>query len=571
MRFSLFAGCLLFSALLIRAQSTVDTVYRLHGSVVNGVTGRPIGRALVVSQDRRLATMTNAEGQFSLEVSVPAAAAAQAETKRQFVGGSVLTGSDGSVGPLVSSGGTGLVLSAQRPGYLESRQGANVLLDSNAGTRSITLRLLPAASIHGQITANGAEGLRGVRVELLRRAVLDGRPSWQMASARQVEADGSFSMTDLQPGEYTVATSEWSPVGFNGAADAAATEQYPPDFLGDTRTLEGATKIHLAYGQSAQADLHLRAVPYYPVTIPVQGLAPNTGANVRVVAGAGFQLYQLGWSNSDTAVKGALPDGDYLVIVNTFGSQHAGTQVPIHVANAPVMHAPAGLTPTQDIPVLVRDERTQTGNGGSANVTLQVIGGSSLQVSTPGFFLAVRPEDPEAGGGGMMQNTAGGTVLQNMMPGRYFVQGNALGRGYIAAITCDGVNLLTGAMVVNDSGHTSPVEVVLRDDSGTISGTVDVASRGLSAARVLIVPTDGSGHVLHAYVTAAGKFEMGNVPPGSYRVFAMPADTNETLPYLDAEAMKPYDGKGSAVSVMAGQTAQVQAELIALDGTGVQP
>ncbi|WP_419805812.1 hypothetical protein [Terriglobus sp.] len=540
------------------AQNTADTVYHLHGSVVNGVTGRPIGRALVVSSDRRLATMTNAEGQFTLDVSVPAAPAVQATGSTTPV---VITGANMLRGLL--SGG--ISFSAQRPGYLPSRQGTLIALDATANTGNVVLRLLPAASIRGQITANGAESLRGLRVELLRRSVQDGRFRWQMAGVRPLSADGSFLITDLQPGEYTVATSEWSPQMFNLTATPTVSEQYPPDFLGDTRTLDGATKLHLGYGQPARANLHLHTAPYYSVTIPVQGLPPNSPVNVRVSSGTGFQLYQLGWNNRNGAVEGALPDGDYVVTVSTFGQQHAAAQIPLHVAGAAILHAPAGLTPTQDIPVSVRDERTQTGSGAS------VYAGPAQAQNSPGFFLSIRPEDTESGGGGMMQNTTNGPMLQNMMPGRYFVQGNAMGRGYIAAMTSDGVNLMTQALVVNDSGHTAPVEVTLRDDSGIIAGTVDFRSTGLQAARVLILPTDGSGHVLYSYVTSAGKFEQGNVPPGSYRVFAMPADQTDTLPYLDAQAMRTYDAKGGAVTVTAGQTAQVQAELVGLDGTGVQP
>ena len=547
----------------VPAQSTADTVYHLHGSVLNGVTGRPIGRALVVSPDRRLATMTNAEGHFTLDVSVPPATAAEGQRSTATQQGA---GIRFSGGPLSAGrfGGGGLVLTAQRPGYLPSRQGAALTLDATLNTREIVLRLQPAASIRGQVIAPGAEGFRGVRVELLRHSVLDGRPSWQMASMRQVGADGTFTMTDLQPGEYTVATSEWVPQNRLVVDVKNITDQYPPDFLGDTRTLDGATKLHLAYGQSAQANLHLHTARYYPVTIPVQGLPQNSGASVRVAAGAGFQLYQLGWNNRDGTVEGALPNGDYVVTVNAPGSQHAGAQIPLHIADAAVVHAPVGLTPTQDIPVTVRDERT--GAGSATAFT-----GPPQAGNNPGFYLSVRPEDLESGGGGMMQTTGGGPVLQNMMPGRYYLQGNSMGRGYVAAITCDGVNLLTQAMVVNDSGHTAPVEVTLRDDGGTISGTVDLASSNLSAARVIILPSDGSGHVLYSYVTGAGTFQMSNVPPGSYRVFAMPADETETLPYLDAQAMRPYEGRGGAVTVLAGQTAQVKAELVGLNGAAVQP
>ncbi len=53
------------------AEPVPEVVDTVHGIVVNSVDGKPIARALVVSGDRQMATMTDEEGRFSFQVHHP--------------------------------------------------------------------------------------------------------------------------------------------------------------------------------------------------------------------------------------------------------------------------------------------------------------------------------------------------------------------------------------------------------------------------------------------------------------------------------------------------------------------
>src|ERR1700761_2832282 len=57
--------------------ATADTVYHLHGVVLNAITGEPVARALVQSTDGRFGTLTDSEGRFAADLTAFAQPPAQ--------------------------------------------------------------------------------------------------------------------------------------------------------------------------------------------------------------------------------------------------------------------------------------------------------------------------------------------------------------------------------------------------------------------------------------------------------------------------------------------------------------
>src|SRR6185312_4394878 len=115
------------------AQATAgDTVYHLHGTVIDGVSGKPLSRALVKSGDQRLATMTGSDGKFAIDIRVPERPAAAGNSSRNNFGDIFLG------------------LMAQKPGYLapQGRQTPIAISEALSST-SVELKLMPAAVISG--------------------------------------------------------------------------------------------------------------------------------------------------------------------------------------------------------------------------------------------------------------------------------------------------------------------------------------------------------------------------------------------------------------------------------------
>ena len=162
-------------------------------------------------------------------------------------------------------------------------------------------------------------------------------------------------------------------------------------------------------------------------------------------------------------------------------------------------------------------------------------------------------------------------VLDNLTPGRYWLWLHS-SRGYVAAVTMGGVDLLHEPLVVSP-GSSTPVEVIMRDDTAELDGTVagiaspaaaDTASSTAVAqqAWVYCIPTsDGPGHFQQVWVSPDGKFTSAQMTPGTYRMLAF-ASRQPNLPYRDPEAMKLYETKGQLVHLTAGQKTSVQLQLI---------
>ena len=540
------------------APSSSETTYHLHGSVVNGINNASIGRALVFSMDRRLATMTDSEGHFNIDVVVPPRANGSAS-------GPAVEGSVTFIGPSAQYGGGMVQLTAQRPGYEMPRTPLLLSLDSTLDTRPINISLMPSAGISGHVLAPGTDGAHNVHVTLLLHQVQDGEYTWTQAGSRQTDSHGDFHFSNLRGGEYTVMTDEWAgdqPI-LPQQQQKTVTREFPPDFLGDTPGIAGATVLHLRFGDNPRVDLHLHPANYYPVAIPVSGQPLNSAVNVRVLDNGGMAGFRLAYNMRTGSVEGSLPNGSYTLLLASYGQQQSSTLVPITIANTPLVTGAVALAAGGSIPVHIHTQFTGTGETTYAAISPQGRY-SSPPEPFPSLQLFLRPQDM-AGSFANSQHLPGTSanelMVQNAQPGRYHVQATP-NRGYVASMTAGGVDLLVHPLVVNPGGTADPIEVTMRDDTGTLTGKVTGAPDGpAQPIYVVLVPTDHASRVTQGFAGSDKKFTINNVAPGSYRVFAA-ATYRGNIPFRDPEAMHRYDGKGASVTVAAGQTADMTVSML---------
>ena len=219
----------------------------VRGTVVNALTGQPIGRALVYSPDNRYATFTDGEGHF--EFTLPNAPADNA--------GIAFSGNGGNLTRLM----------ARRPGFLEDLNG-NRQVEVSPGSE-VTIRLTPEALIKGRVALPAADPARGINVELYYRQVQDGSLRWMQKNSTRTNSNGEFRFAELESGTYKVLTREWMDNDPEGTVPGGQRYGFPPVYFPDATDFATASTIPLTAGEIFEADISLVRQPYYPVKIPV--------------------------------------------------------------------------------------------------------------------------------------------------------------------------------------------------------------------------------------------------------------------------------------------------------------
>jgi hypothetical protein len=157
-------------------------------------------------------------------------------------------------------------------------------------------------------------------------------------------------------------------------------------------------------------------------------------------------------------------------------------------------------------------------------------------------------------------------TLEGVAPGRYWVHVDS-SRGYAAAVTSGGVDLLTEPLVVAN-GSAGPIEITMRDDTAQVEGTIEGADAPAAsgphtaAANVYCVPLpDSSGRFAEVAASADGTFTFLNLPPGAYRVLAF-RHAQPGLEFRNPEVMRAYEASGPVVHLTSAQKEHITVPLI---------
>jgi hypothetical protein len=511
-----------------RAAADPSRTCSIKGTVVNSVTGEGVPRALVsISGERQMSALTDAEGHVAFEV----------------VEGHVFA-------------------IANKPGYqLERRRNISTTLACSIGD-SLLLKLEPMGVIKGRITLDDGEPVERTQVWAGHFAIESGRRRWVQVQAAQTDEDGRFRLHDLSPGNYYVSVGP-APLDEVDGLRVALPKLYFPGV--SDRNAAGV--LALTAGQQVEANMSLKPVNAYQVSGRIATTTPAQRASVQLLDSAGNNLnIQVRQRGDGEFLIPEIPAGSYILQSMVFDQNNpalgmmpltvsqdiSGLQVPLN-SQTPIaldFHADLSNTDETGASRISMGPRMMSANALSSATHAYV---QLLPLDNTRNISSMTPEGPPE---------KRSWILKNVQPGKYLAQVMSQGLSYVESAHWSSLNLLAEPMTVTVGGSPDPIEINLRDDGATLSGTVTGSAESvtvLAFARGRMIPFTGGAYLQNNNL----KFMFPMLPPGDYTVYAF--DSVENLEYMNPKVLEKYSSSAAHVTLSQKQKSELQLTVIEVE------
>lgn len=463
--------------------------------------------------------------------------------------------------------GTFLV-QAERSGYVvpssalglpapgSNRDSATAVLTLRDPSEDVSITLVRSASISGRL--RGPDGLPVAKAHVTAYSVVYsyGRRTLRRGPSAQSNADGTYSLQSLGPGEFYVSIGESAdfPLFYPGVFDIATAR--PIRLRNDEEA--GGTDFTVTKAQTFKVSGNVLNVPLRTLR---NGQKDTSISGLQVVR-ADEPTYT-GGAYVANKVKGGsgefeitLPQGSWDVLATV---PNSGTG-PVLVGRTRVVVVDGDVSG-----VIIPLTSTEV----KGHVTMPAVANTAFPFSAPRISLVPRENIPAAAASQAL-DSSGTFRFEGMIPGKYSLQISPMPIGYYLADLRIGYARIYDTDIINvGAGALEPIEVVLQQGGGTIQGKLEDDNTEPTgeyvAPRMLLVPTFTLRQNLMLYQTstligAPGAFSFHDVPPGDYKVFAwkrfpLGAEQNPTF-------IERYEQYGVAVTVLPGERSPVTVRLI---------
>jgi hypothetical protein len=543
----------------------------IHGVVLNAATGSPLSRALVqIEGDAYNGALTDGEGRFEIP-GVPLGPQSMLVVKPGFLDQAFFPGGDAGSG-IGPSAKHSILVAAQMP--------------------DLVFSMAPTNSIHGHIDLSTGDAAQDIGVTLVKRTVEDGRATWQAISNVKTDGDGAFRFAHLGDGEYALYSEpamESGPPSAPGSDGQVARNGFPSQFYPEVHDLTGATKIHLAGGRDAEANLILTLQPFHTVTAQVtlpsgrpygdeNPARDGMNLSAQVLDALGHSLpYAAVYDQGKRVLRALLPDGSYsfavTVTFSRFTASNAGNNT---------------FTPAMDTTPLTGQVDFSVAGHDVANLRIPLLAqhANSLQVivnrsgeqplhgnSEQGSVYVALSEAGDSLSNGMVSIYARGAGPGQMETiftpaGSYWAHTSISQHGLcLASFTAGGANLAREPLVIGPAGVTAPLDLTLRDDCARLTLSLSTAGAPLAPGEelwytVYVVPDfDSTDNVVPQTLrpTSGGTVTLEGLTPGSYHVYNFAAPL--VVEYHNPAALAALPTPGQAITLSPGTTGSLVLEV----------
>jgi hypothetical protein len=499
--------------------------YTVSGTVVNGATGEPVGKAVVwLHGVTEKMTMSGSDGRFSFE-NLPEGTA---------------------------------MMTAQKPGYFNSQEaGGNSgpIPSLKIGKESPEAKILlyPTGSISGHVTSATGDPIEGTMVHVIYRHVINGEARWEQRNMATTDSAGAYRLTDLVPGKYVVATSAHSVrVLSPGVRPFGASFDlvYPPLYFSGSPDRSGAIPVQVAPGQTAEADFSEPTARGYSISGVVTGgeekrmmltLLDHEGN--PVMAHANRQENRFSFSD--------VVPGEYSVLVSATAQNNSPLYgiAPVAVSGADVEGVAIEVSRAANIPIQVEWEKppasgatASTNTPAPVRVHLVPVGENQMHHD---YFWQASSGAPD--------------TIQGVMPGAYRVTVATGTQAYVASLRSGQTDLMGNHLVVTSGAAAAPIQIALRPGGATVSGTLKTEQPLASAVFILVIPDSASPMELNIFSSTA-QFSASGLAPGAYHIYAFPSI--EGLEFGNRETMQRFDNQAVSVNLTENETKQIELPVI---------
>lgn len=419
-----------------------------------------------------------------------------------------------------------------------------------ASREKYALLLAPLSSIRGRITDSEGEPVEGVTVVALRSIIETGRRQNQIVTAVETNDRGEYRVPLLLAGRYLVkANGQFSQTPYYGdnPPPAGARESFAPVYFGGSRDVAGATVLPLQPGSEVRADFSLTLQPGHSIRGRISNLRPHASADLQLSSGdedLGISSSYLELATGEFRIQGVM-DGAYRLRAY---QPNDGGQLLFAEQNVVLNgHDLEGISLTlRAAPAIkgkLRVEGKRDNPGPLFSVTLEPQDG----------FLALRSEQQRPNSNWVKGDTF---EIPSVFPGKYWVDFGTGYDVYVSSAWAGDTDLLATRELVAASAAPMEMDVVLRTDTGSVSGTFAAETAGNSSLVVLLVPESCNRPATVVGAQPGTGFFFSGVAPGAYRVHAWKASAQ--VEFASPDVLCALARSGTQMEVRPGAVTKVQ-------------
>jgi len=421
-----------------------------------------------------------------------------------------------------------------------------ITLEDGETRAGVKLRFLHSATISGRALDPHGDPAIHVAVTLLR----PGRDLGERVLVRyrgvSTNDRGEYRLDDIVPGQYYVHAEQ----RYHG------TELLVQQFLGGARESKDSAILNIHGGENLTGvDFHMTSETAVPVHGHVTGL-PDTGHNAEAITIFLWQADE--YVETYTGTPQVLKPPDYAFSFELTSGRYridasaqiegkgwtASQFVDTRQASDEVTLA---LAPPRDLKGRLRIEGLGGPSAGSFDIRLTRLA-IGPRISTP--------------------VAADGTfTLRQVPPGEWILNINPLPPGAFLKVARLGDQDIRFARMQISPGSEESISIVISMNTAQVHGEVDAGSGDSKRAGILLAPTGQFSTLTRFYYDVAGddsgKFELKNIAPGKYKIFAL--EKLAPAEFKTPEAASQLDPLGEEIELAEGARLEVHPKLIPVE------